>query len=308
MGIFRTLATTAVTMGAATLIGCDNSPNHDKMPSGDQGDSARELVLQRLAGSPSEIDFAVVTEIFEQNRCLHCHNSKTKKDNVNLADYEALLGLNGLGKKVVETRNPQDSSLFQVLRASGQRQMPPALSPRLSENEQMIVFHWINEGAPREAENQSDHGDGGSNEPVDVPIHISEELAPYLQNPETIDFEVVDNYVFATSCNDCHSSNGSKPDFDAQSSFDLTSYRSLFFSTFGVPFKKGKPYSTGAYQVVAFDQSMPPTKQGYRLLSPYRAKLLRLWILNCAIEEFTEGEEPDLLKRGDKRRICEGEM
>ncbi|NQZ01314.1 MAG: hypothetical protein HRT45_11680 [Bdellovibrionales bacterium] len=285
------------------LSACDNSPSHDKMPT-----KAKDLdpALTELASQPKQIDFEVVKQIFQNNRCLECHNSQNSKAGVNLETYESTIAISERGKLIVEPRQPQQSSLYQVLRASGKRQMPPEPSQRLSDIEQLIVYHWINEGAVEVAEAIADEPIE-TEDPIEPPVHISEELEDYFKNPQTIDFEVVDQYVFSTSCNDCHSQNGSKPDAEAYNSLDLTNYNSMFFSVYGVPFVKGKPYSTGAYQTVAFDQSMPPTKEGYRLLDPYRAKLMRLWILNCAIEEYDDDADENLLRRGDKRRVCEGE-
>ncbi|MEO0336281.1 MAG: c-type cytochrome domain-containing protein, partial [Pseudomonadota bacterium] len=263
-------------LGLAGLIsGCDNGARHTKMPSKDM--TSREQQLEQLIANPSQIDYPVVAEILEANKCVGCHNTDNKKANVDLSSYESLFGEGNLSKTVVEPSRAQDSSLFQVLKASGGRQMPPPPSPRLTDTEQLIVYHWINQGAKLEVTDQeAGHGEEDS---AELPTHISEELQEYFKNPQTIDFEVVDKHVFATSCNDCHSTTGSKPDDEAINSLDLTDYKSMFFSVYGVPFVKGKPYSTGAYQTVAFDQSMPPTEDGYRLLDPYRAKLLRLWIL-----------------------------
>ena len=53
---------------------------------------------------------------------------------------------------------------------------------------------------------------------------------------------------------------------------------------------------------------MPPAEYGFELLNGLRIKILRLWILNCAIEDYSKMGEEDLLQNEDdleKVRSCE---
>lgn len=157
----------------------------------------------------------------------------------------------------------------------------------------------------------SEPGDEDSNQPDerDPEPTIEEVLAPFFANPETIDYQAVNQHVFSSSCNDCHSRGGSRASSDAiDFGVDLTSYEFIFQSFASTPITKGKPEQSDLFRTVSIQQSMPPTRAGYKLMNPYRAKLLRLWILNCAIETF-DPENPGEIGRNRRGKVrkCEGE-
>ena len=63
------------------------------------------------------------------------------------------------------------------------------------------------------------------------------------------------------------------------------------------------------FHSAAVSQMMPPAKDGYDPLDSLRLKLLRLWILNCAIEDKsamgTEVLTPDPDNPNEKVRACD---
>ena len=173
--------------------------------------------------------------------------------------------------------------------------MPPPPRPKLTEEEQAVIYNWIALGAPENATEEDKTSNPRPAEPQPVPKHISEVLRPYFNNPERIDYETVSKHVFSTSCTSCHSENGSKSDDEAINfGVNLTSYEDMFFSFVGSPIVKGSPEQSLIFEVINIKQTMPPTRQGYRLMDPYRSKLLRLWILNCAIEDYESLSEDSL--------------
>lgn len=130
-----------------------------------------------------------------------------------------------------------------------------------------------------------------------------------LAAPEKIDYKVVKQMVLGPLCMKCHSEDSPMRDDDAITySANLTSYASLF-NQFTPVVVKGNPPESKLFRSVAITQSMPPAKKGYEPLDSLRIKILRLWILNCAIEDaskregeqlFPDPEVPDKVRRCDE--------
>ncbi|WP_051315870.1 c-type cytochrome domain-containing protein [Algoriphagus vanfongensis] len=114
----------------------------------------------------------VVQPILNQN-CSSCHNSRNKKGNLDLSEYNALLkgGEDGL---VLTGGNPEQSSLFTrlVLPKEDDDHMPPKEKRQLHSEEIELIKHWISLGGTTE----SKLGDAGI-EP--------ELLEPFIKKEET---------------------------------------------------------------------------------------------------------------------------
>ena len=221
--------------------------------------------------------------------CIECHGGDDGLGFVNLESYEAAFGQTGL-KKTLSAFNPNRSSFYGTLVVeSGSRKMPPANKPQLSEQQIQLVFEWINAGANQFA----------SKEPVVRPEPeptLSEQLQPYFESPESIDYEVVNSYIFQPYCLSCHSTESSSAIDDAiLYGANLTSYESIF-NPFVPVVKKGDHHESSVYESVAVNQTMPPIEDGYEVLDANLNRLLRLWILNCAVEEYDSENPGELIE------------
>lgn len=239
-----------------------------------------------LLEQPTQIVFEDINTRIIQPKCMNCHSSTNRKDNVDLSSYEALVGKTG-AKIVVSATQPENSKLFDVTQQppSSSRHMPPLNSGKspLDEQEKQLLYAWIKEGAKKTVAQS-----------VEIPPSLKEQLSPYFSKPETIDYNVVNKHVFAHACNTCHSQNGEQAQEHStawQLGIDMTSYKSLTDdetnALFGLEpgLVKGLPAKSRIYIESAVNQSMPPRKS-YDPLNAFRVKLLRLWILNCAIEDY----------------------
>ena len=135
----------------------------------------------------------------------------------------------------------------------------------------------------------------------------AEQLKPLFDHPENIDYKTIKKEVIAL-CMKCHSLDSEFKDINAITySANMTSYASLF-NPFTPIIIKGSPMDSKLFQAIALTQSMPPLKAGYDPLDGLRLKLIRLWIMNCAIEDKQAlGEEvltPDP-ENPDKVRHCD---
>ena len=90
-------------------------------------------------------------------------------------------------------------------------------------------------------------------------------------------------------------------------SANLTNYQTLFHPALTVV-KKGHPEESSIFKSIAIHQSMPPGKEGYDLVPSVLVKLLRLWILNCAVEDKDRVDDERPVsdpENPEKIRLCE---
>jgi mono/diheme cytochrome c family protein len=85
---------------------------------------------------------AEVKEIF-RTRCYKCHRLGKANNGIKVLNHDLLL----VKRRVVVPGRPDESRLFQLLSAEGDKGMPPG-QPRLREAEKAAVRRWILEGAP----------------------------------------------------------------------------------------------------------------------------------------------------------------
>ena len=81
-------------------------------------------------------------------KCLGCHGDGEELDgDLDLRSREAMLrgGKNG---PVLVPGDPVASSIYQAVRRTDERAMPPKDRPRLSDDEIADLKRWIEEGAP----------------------------------------------------------------------------------------------------------------------------------------------------------------
>ncbi len=277
------------------LLGCSVRTEHNYLQPDDQPVSAD--ALKQLLTKPQIIDYSHVEKAVLKDSCIQCHNSTTHKDGIDLSNYQSIL-VPKEGRVLVKPFSAEESVLVDVLTAEGKRHMPPIDKPQLTADQKKLVSLWIANGA---------------NEKSGIVVNkpdptLKELLKPYFEHPENIDYAIVKKYVFDTSCTKCHSALGATPDHDAISYYaDLTTYATLFKEDLPAVVK-GFPSQSELYKAVAVNQTMPPLDDGYDLLDVLRAKVLRLWILNCAIEskaalgEETLSPDPD---NADHVRPCE---
>lgn len=296
----------ATVMGLFLVVIACGSPRHVSGPELPRRQG--EPSLKALLAKPESITFKHVQQLVLEPSCIQCHGVEKFKAGVRLDSLAALRGEGGRSSLV--PFDPEASLIYQTLiLASGPRMMPPADKPPLAEEQKRLVYEWIANGG-KEIE--------GENAPK--PKTLSEELAPYFADPKTIDYAVVSKHVFETSCTKCHSVNGAQPDEEAINyGQDMTDYNAVM-SNDGivksrlvdtlVPVPNAPRVIKGSriYRSVAITQTMPPAKQGYLPLDGLRVKLLRLWILNCAIKSYGEIAEDRLLEEPEesgKVRDCQ---
>jgi hypothetical protein len=139
----------------------------------------------------------------------------------------------------------------------------------------------------------------------------ADEFAPFFDHPENIDFEVVREKVLSFPCMKCHDSKSPTKDDEAiEMGADMTDYASLFSGIAGAALVKGDPEKSPIYYdaVAGPKKNMPPKKSGLPGLNEDQIRLLRLWILNCAIEsKVALGENDKLIanpENPEKIREC----
>lgn len=170
----------------------------------------------------------------------------------------------------------------------------------------VLIFALVlNACTPSHSGPDGSGGGGGEEKPKE------NELAPYFAKPETIDYQVVREKVLSFPCMKCHDSKSpTKNDEAIEMGADMTDYTSLFEGIAGSAIEKGKPEESFIYKAVAGPKkNMPPAKSGLPTLSDDQIKLMRLWILNCAIESKAALGEGDKLienpENPEKVRECE---
>tara|TARA_B100000749_G_scaffold280895_2_gene280625 strand:- start:22010 stop:22903 length:894 start_codon:yes stop_codon:yes gene_type:complete len=256
--------------------------------------------LEKLVSEPNTIDFQSVSkEVFEPH-CLSCHNNENQRGFVNLETYDANFGRTG-HRKVVRAFDAEGSALYQsLIIPSGSRHMPPLRKQQLSELQIDLVKLWIENGAKLEVD-----------QIVEPEPSEEEVLETYFENPETIDYNVINEMIFKPQCASCHSQESSNFIEDAiLYGANMTSYDSLF-SPFLPVIEKGNHRDSSLFESVVINQSMPPVEEGYQPLSGNLNRLLRLWIINCAIEDYNAIGEEELISDTDgigKVRLCEDQM
>ncbi len=286
------IKTVKITLSLASLMFTACSPTHDN-PLLNKKSTSRQV--QELLQAPETIVFSDIKRLVLTTRCLDCHGGQETKANVNLVSYDNLTsGLNF--KKVVIPFDVRRSELLSTLTASGDRRMPPLDEPQLTDGEKSLLFAWISHGAKNITLAKR-------------PITLKEELQKYFEKPETIDYQIIQKKVFKNQCFKCHSQESELAEDDVLLySADLTNYQTIF-NSFEPVVKKGDIEESALFRSVAIEQSMPLESEGYEPLDSLLVKLLRLWILNCAIESY-DPEEEGLIsnpKSPDKVRLCEGQ-
>jgi|GEM_PF-2525511 len=272
----------------------------------DTGESLPEQSIEEVLTKPEQISFETVKAYVLGPACLRCHSNGRLEGSVDLSTHEAVVAGGANSRPSVVPFSTERSLLHRTLNATGRQRMPPlGQMPQLSEQQKFMVALWIQGGALKVAD--PDSASPVNPEPAPVPLTLREELEPYFLNPETIDYNAVNAYVFSESCNECHSENGSKPDDDAITfGVDLTSYNSLVNNPFVDALQIGEPTESSLFVSVA-NQEMPAARDGYDPVNAYKVKLLRLWILNCAIETVPAPESDQLLENPrdpEKVRDC----
>lgn len=252
-----------------------------------KGQKALDAEIQEKLMNPEEIFYKDVFTLVLNKNCVSCHDSSELRGGVDLSSYAATQGARS--KKSVTPFNPIQSTMYETLLLnSGSRMMPPVDKPRLSQAQINLVFHWINNGAKNNDDSIPKR-----------PKTLNEQLDPYFKNPETIDYKLVNEQVFKKNCLDCHSDNGSKSDQDGAILYgqDMTTYEAVFSDNGIVPNKLTdyvvsvdgvlqKKKGSRIYKSIAINQTMPPSEDGYLPVDSLYIKLIRLWIQNCAIEDY----------------------
>lgn len=271
----------------------EHNPARDKnRGSGSPEEKLNEL--RALIAAPETIDFAAVDRLVLKSACVSCHGGVKTQNGVKLTSFADVTATPN-ERNLVWAGSASDSIIYLTLIApEGRRHMPPFGQPQLIEEQIKLVELWINHGA----KNGPDR--------VDQLRDTREQaIQPYLDKPELIDYEAIRKLVFADSCLKCHSDTGAAPDNEAITlGADLTNYSTLFVS-FNPAIKKGAPEESKVYKAVAISKIMPPKKRGYPELSLSQQNLLRLWILNCAVE--TKPAEDKLIENPEnpeKVRDC----
>lgn len=265
--------------------------------------------LNSLIAKPKSITYADIDTFVLQKHCIECHNSRQlKRADIALDSFAAIFGEGS--RSTVVSFDPENSSLYNTLIApAGSRRMPPMDQPQLSEKQKQLVYLWIQNGAQKE-----------EGLIVQKPKSLKQQLAPYFKDPKTIDYKVVNEKLFENYCNSCHSSNSSSPDHNAIAyGHDMTNYESVL-DNYGIVKgqlldkwvrekngRRKRHRGSSLFHSIAIQQSMPPANDGYDPIDAQLVKLLRLWIINCAIENYADIKEKDHLLENvsnDKYRDC----
>ncbi len=280
---------------------CTQAHNHQPEYRTQPEASGNNLSLEALTANPQMIQFADVERLVFKKNCTGCHNPIQKKDRVDLTSYLSLTGKSpSKTKNVVKAYTPHESPVFSVLVAAGERHMPPRKKTQLSKEQINLVYYWIEQGAKEIASSKTER-----------PPTIEEDLQPYFDHPEKVDYKVVNEKVFTPYCVKCHSREGEKFDPEAlQYGVDLTNYEGLF-NPFGPGAVIGDPFESKIYKAIAIEQTMPNVGKGYKLLNPYLSQLVRVWILNCAVEDVSKLVDDQITPKKDdneyKVRLCPGQ-
>ena len=292
----------------AALVSC--GPEHKNGIESGEGVGATGVPIASLLEKPEDIVFADIQKHVLNGSCVVCHQPGDSRANVDVTTYESVTG-KGNTKSVVSPFSPETSTIYETLIVpSGSRHMPPFGKPQLSENQINLVYQWVANGAKQEKTQQ-----------VERPKPLSEELQPYFEKPQIIDYQIVNKYVFEDSCNKCHSSNGATPNVDNAILYghNTTTYQDVVSNEGVVYDKRGKSRlenfivrkedgtkklqkGSRLYKSIAINQTMPPSENGYKPMDSLRIKLLKLWLLNCAIEDYSsiDPETDDLKEKPDK--------
>lgn len=283
------------------ILACSSS--NDPFNSIEKKQSNQERI-DALLNMPNQIKFNDIRTLVFEPRCLSCHSGEEPEGGFGL---ENLRDIDAQGERLIQPGFPDESPLYNVLNLSeGPRQMPPEPQEALSEDERNLIYQWILNGAP------------GSEEESRLSWSpLSEKLKPYFEDPKKIDYRIVKKYVFEPGrCYACHTHQGHSADRRAiLFGADFNSYSRLFLLG-GIV--KGRPSDlvvdggvgppriekgSRIYQSIAVDQSMPPSPGGNWPLSALRVKLLRLWILNCAIENYNDVTHDNLIEGSPTERV-----
>lgn len=90
----------------------------------------------------------VVRPVLEK-KCISCHNADKKKGQLVLTDSAVIMS-GGMSGELFVAGNPQMSLLVKRMHlpTEEKKHMPPGGKPQLTEEEQALLYHWIQSGAP----------------------------------------------------------------------------------------------------------------------------------------------------------------
>ena len=281
------------------LVIMSSSACHSSHSNDDTGSSSDQQKISQLLESPESLDYTHIKTFVLEKYCSSCHNEKDRKDNINVMNYDALVK-GGVTRSIAVPYNANASLIYQsLILPTGRRHMPPLDQPQLQKYQIELVRAWVDNGAKEK-----------SDMVTPTPLKLSEELRVYFENPESIDYSVVQEYVFKNNCTKCHSEHSEQAETEVlANSANLTNYKTIF-NRFNPVVVKGVEEESKIFKAVAIRQSMPPVKEGYELLDGNLIKLLRLWISNCAIEDLEVIKEDRLEydpNSPEKVRLCEGQ-
>lgn len=283
----------AIIILALSACTSEHNPGREAGGGGKGGQKVDEL--QAFITAPETIDYSAVDRLVLKPSCVSCHGGVKTENGVKLTSF-AEVTATPHERNLVWAGSANDSLIYLTMIAlTGRRHMPPFNQPQLSENQIKLVELWINNGAK-----------SGPDRIVLARESREQAIQPYLEKPETIEYETIRKLVFADSCLKCHADGGAAPDDEAIGlGANLTDYSTLF-DFFNPVIEKGKPEESDVYKAVAIRRSMPPKRAGYPELSESQQKLLRLWILNCAVEKKPVAEELiEDSQNPEKVRACE---
>jgi mono/diheme cytochrome c family protein len=101
-----------------------------------------ESLADERAASTDNVFYESAAQTIINDRCIRCHNAKTKKAGLDLSTPRAILQGSDSGR-IVEAGEPDESLLFQMLEAD---EMPPDEKDRLSADQVAIISNWIAAG------------------------------------------------------------------------------------------------------------------------------------------------------------------
>lgn len=101
--------------------------------------------LSLAADAKTKVTYQDQVSAIFKNRCNSCHNADKQKGGLNLETYSSTMQGGGSGK-VIESGDPDSSTLYQLVTHSEQPNMPPN-APKLPDAELGTIKAWIEGGA-----------------------------------------------------------------------------------------------------------------------------------------------------------------
>lgn len=272
------------------MVACQPAPRYQL--DADSSETSEEQVNSLLQDDSHLVDFSDVEEFVFSTSCTGCHNGSRQEGGLDLSNYDKLMNPS-VGVPWVKPYHPTESPLMIVLFMEHEnRRMPPPGEEPLTYEQKELLERWIAQGAQESRTHEHRNG---------RPQSLSEQLAGYLEKPETIDYPVVQEFVFDRArCTQCHAQGHERTDSRAiLFGADLSSYKRLGFLNAIVPGRlhsdiwkdeMGVEHKRSGSRIY---EMLEPYEQGNRRLEakgawplqPLQKEILRLWILNCAVED-----------------------